>query len=61
MQNGDTYRHLAKGCEEKAREEHKVEYRLGWETLAQSCRILADQAEHAGRQTQGKPVSTIKE
>ena len=61
MRNADTYRHLAKGCEKKAHEEQKPEYRSGWHSLAESCRSLADQAEHLERRTQEPPVDVSEE
>lgn len=58
MQTALSYRHLARECEKKAREEHSLEYRLGWETLAQSYRLLAEQTEEASRRTQKEQAST---
>lgn len=54
MQNGDSYRHLAKTCEEKARKEQQLQYRIGWAGLAETYRTLADQVEPAEQRTREK-------
>ncbi len=58
MQSAFSYRHLAEECERKARQEQSLEYRLGWETLAHSYRLLAEQTEEANRRTQKEPADT---